>query len=41
MRNHYESEVGRFENAIIPDVDKSEDLLKVKKCYQRIKMIKY
>ena len=38
MRNHYESEVGRFENAIIPDVDKSEDLLpKVKKILSKNK----
>jgi len=28
MRNHYESEVGHFKNAIIPDVDRSQDLLK-------------
>ena len=27
MRNYYESEVGRFEKAIIPDVDTSRDLL--------------
>ena len=27
MRNKYESEVGRFENAIIPDVDCSDELL--------------
>tara|TARA_B100001142_G_scaffold121766_1_gene123706 strand:+ start:2626 stop:3693 length:1068 start_codon:yes stop_codon:yes gene_type:complete len=27
MRNHYESEVGKFENAICPDVDTSEELL--------------
>ena len=27
MRNNYEGEVGRFANAIIPDVDRSEDLL--------------
>ena len=27
MRNYYESEVGKFENAIIPDVDTSRDLL--------------
>ena len=27
MRNYYEGEVGKFENAIIPDVDKSKDLL--------------
>ena len=27
IRNNYEGEVGRFENAIIPDVDRSEDLL--------------
>ncbi len=27
MRNHYESEVGRFEKAICPDVDTSEELL--------------
>ena len=27
IRNHYESEVGKFNGAITPDVDKSEDLL--------------
>jgi UPF0176 protein len=27
MRNHYESEVGKFENAICPDVDTSKELL--------------
>ena len=27
MRNYYEGEVGKFENAIIPDVDTSRDLL--------------
>lgn len=27
MRNQYEGEVGRFENAIVPDVDRSEELL--------------
>ena len=27
MRNYYESEVGRFQNAIIPNVEKSKDLL--------------
>ena len=27
MRNHYESEVGRFNNAICPDVDTSKELL--------------
>ena len=27
MRNYYESEVGKFENAIIPDVDRSKELL--------------
>jgi len=27
MRNYYESEVGRFENALIPDVDTSRELL--------------
>ena len=27
MRNHYESEIGRFENAICPDVDSSKELL--------------
>ena len=27
MRNYYEGEVGKFENAIIPDIDKSMDLL--------------
>ena len=27
MRNYYESEVGRFENAIIPDVERSQELL--------------
>jgi len=35
MRNNYEGEVGRFKNAIIPDVDRSEDLLPtVKKLLQ-------
>lgn len=35
MRNYYESEVGRFENAITPDVDTSRDLLPtVKKLLQ-------
>ena len=28
MRNHYESEVGHFKNAIIPNVDRSQELLK-------------
>tara|TARA_B100002052_G_scaffold217015_1_gene199015 strand:+ start:16 stop:1077 length:1062 start_codon:yes stop_codon:yes gene_type:complete len=28
MRNHYESEVGKFEKAICPDVDTSKELLK-------------
>jgi len=28
MRNHYESEVGHFKNALIPDIDRSQDLLK-------------
>ncbi len=27
VRNYYEGEVGRFKNAIVPDVDRSEDLL--------------
>ena len=27
MRNYYESEVGHFENAIIPDVETSKELL--------------
>ena len=27
MRNYYEGEIGKFENAIIPDVDTSRDLL--------------
>jgi len=27
MRNYYEGEIGKFENAIIPDVDRSEELL--------------
>ena len=27
MRNHYESEVGKFDNAICPDVDTSRELL--------------
>ena len=36
MRNYYEGEVGKFENAIIPDVDKSKDLLpEVKKILKR------
>ncbi len=29
MRNHYESEVGHFENAILPDVDRFRDSLPV------------
>ena len=28
IRNHYESEVGRFKNALVPDVERSQDLLK-------------
>ncbi len=32
MRNYYESEIGRFDNALIPDVETSKELLpKVKK----------
>ena len=27
MRNYYEGEIGKFKNAIIPDVDRSQDLL--------------
>ncbi|MAV58520.1 MAG: hypothetical protein CMG07_01025 [Candidatus Marinimicrobia bacterium] len=27
IRNYYEGEVGRFQNAIVPDIDRSEDLL--------------
>ena len=27
VRNYYEGEVGRFQNAIVPDIDRSEDLL--------------
>ncbi|GIS54218.1 hypothetical protein Ct9H90mP29_12600 [bacterium] len=27
MRNYYESEIGRFENALIPDVETSKELL--------------
>ena len=27
MRNYYEGEIGKFENAIIPDIDRSQDLL--------------
>ena len=38
MRNHYESEVGKFENAICPDVDTSEELLpETKKVLQKNK----
>ena len=38
MRNHYESEVGKFENAICPDVDTSEELLpETKKILQKNK----
>jgi len=38
MRNHYESEVGKFENAICPDVDTSEELLsETKKLLQKNK----
>ena len=35
MRNYYESEVGHFHNAILPDVERSQELLpKVKKLLQ-------
>ena len=27
VRNYYEAEVGKFKNAIVPDIDRSEDLL--------------
>ena len=27
MRNYYESEIGKFENAIIPNVETSKELL--------------
>ena len=38
MRNYYEGEIGKFENAIIPDVDRSQDLLpEVKKLLQNNK----
>ena len=38
MRNYYETEIGKFENAIIPDVDRSQDLLpEVKKLLQNNK----
>ena len=38
IRNHYESEVGKFKNAITPDIDKSEDLLpEIKKILQHNK----
>jgi len=41
MRNYYEGEIGRFKNAIIPDVERSQELLpEIKKYYQIIKMIK-
>ena len=29
MRNHYESEIGHFENAITPDVDTFRDSLDI------------
>ena len=38
MRNYYESEVGHFHNAILPDVERSKDLLpEVKKLLQNDK----
>lgn len=45
IRNYYESEVGRFESAIIPDVDRSEDLLpeikKLLRGYENEKVLMY
>ena len=39
MRNYYESEVGKFDNAICPDVDTSKELLKeTKKFLKNIKI---
>ena len=45
MRNYYEGEIGKFENAIIPDVDRSQDLLpeikKLLKNYKNDKVLMY
>ena len=45
MRNRYESEVGKFENAITPDIDRSEELLptvkKLLQGHQNDKIIMY
>ena len=42
MRNYYESEIGRFENAIIPDVETSKELLpEVKNLLKVRRMKKY
>ena len=45
MRNYYESEVGKFESAIIPNVDKSNDLLpevkKLLKGHENDKILMY
>ena len=38
MRNYYEGEIGKFENAITPDVERSQDLLpEVKKLFNKNK----
>ena len=38
MRNYYEGQIGKFENAIIPDIDRSQDLLpEIKKMLQNNK----
>ena len=38
IRNYYEGEIGKFKNAIIPDIDRSEDLLpEVKKLLENHK----
>jgi len=45
MRNYYEGEIGKFNNAIIPDVDRSQDLLpeikKLLKNYKNDKVLMY
>jgi UPF0176 protein len=40
MRNHYESEIGHFTNAIKPDVDTFRESLPIIEEQQRTKAIK-
>ena len=45
MRNYYEGEIGKFENAIVPDVERSQELLpevkKILKNYKNDKILLY